>query len=81
MVSYIARNLEPIRQFLNRAFGINTFDPNFYLLNKLPSVVEPGDVLTVVAMALGLSVVATLYPAWRAANSIQSTRCATNERE
>jgi len=63
----IARYLEPVRQFVNHAFGLDIFDPKFYLLNRLPSVIVPSDVVAVVGLALGLSFVATLYPAWRAA--------------
>jgi len=63
----VARNLEPLREFVNRVFGLNIFDPNFYLLSKLPSVIVPSDVVAVVSLALSLSLVATIYPAWRAA--------------
>jgi lipoprotein-releasing system permease protein len=63
----VAKNLEPFRQFLNRAFGLNIFDPNFYLLSRLPSVIVPSDVIAVVSLSLGLSLIATIYPAWRAA--------------
>lgn len=63
----LARNLEPIRLFINRTFDINAFDPNFYLLSHLPSVVVPSDVLAVTCLSLGLSLLATIYPSWRAA--------------
>jgi lipoprotein-releasing system permease protein len=63
----VAHNLEPLRLFVNRVFGLNIFDPNFYLLSRLPSVIVPSDVASVVGLALGLSLVATIYPAWRAA--------------
>jgi lipoprotein-releasing system permease protein len=63
----LAHNLEPIRLFINRTFHINAFDPNFYLLNRLPSVVVPSDVLAVAGLSLGLSLLATIYPSWRAA--------------
>jgi lipoprotein-releasing system permease protein len=63
----VAHNLETLRQFINRVFGLNIFDPNFYLLNRLPSVIVPSDVIAVACLALGLSLVATIYPAWRAA--------------
>ena len=63
----LAHNLEPIRLFINRTFDINAFDPNFYLLSHLPSVVVPGDVLAVTCLSLGLSLLATIYPSWRAA--------------
>ena len=63
----VAHNLEPLRQFVNRVFGLNIFDPNFYLLSRLPSVIVPSDVAAVVGLALSLSLLATIYPAWRAA--------------
>ncbi len=63
----LAHNLESIRQFINKLFGINAFDPNFYLLSRLPSVIVSSDVATVTALALGLSLLATIYPSWRAA--------------
>ena len=43
------------------------FPAEVYFLTQLPAIVDPGEVATVVAMALALSFLATLYPAWRAA--------------
>ena len=63
----VAHNLEAVRQLINRSFGLNVFDPNLYLLSRLPSVVVAGDVILVVTLALTLSFLATIYPAWRAA--------------
>ena len=63
----VAHNLEGVRQIINKSFGLNVFDPNFYLLSRLPSVVVASDVITVTSLALGLSLIATIYPAWRAA--------------
>ena len=63
----VAHNLESVRQSVNRMFGINAFDPNFYLLSRLPSVIVPADVMTITLLALGLSLIATIYPSWRAA--------------
>ena len=63
----VARHVEDIRVFVNRALNINAFDPNFYLLNRLPSVIATGDVVLVVSLALGLALCATIYPSWRAA--------------
>ena len=60
-------NLEAVRQFINRTFNLNVFDPQFYLLSRLPSVIVPSDVVMVTGLALGLSLIATIYPAWRAA--------------
>ena len=55
-----------VRAVIDSQF-INAFDPNFYLLSRLPSVVVPGDVLLITGLALGLSLLATIYPSWRAA--------------
>jgi len=63
----VADNVEPIRQFLNRLLHANLFPAELYFLSRLPSVVDPGDVATVVGMTLVLSLLATLYPSWRAA--------------
>jgi lipoprotein-releasing system permease protein len=63
----VAENVEPIRQFLNRVLHANLFPAELYFLSRLPSVVDPHDVATVVCMTLALSILATLYPSWRAA--------------
>ncbi len=63
----IAENIEAIRSGLNSLLHANLFPAEIYFLSRLPSVVEPSDVITVVAMTLSLSVLATLYPSWRAA--------------
>ena len=63
----VAHNLEAVRQLINRSFGLNVFDPNLYLLSRLPSVVVVSDVVLVVSLSLCLSLLATIYPAWRAA--------------
>ncbi|WP_036257728.1 lipoprotein-releasing ABC transporter permease subunit [Methylocapsa aurea] len=63
----VASNVEAVRQILNRLLHANIFPAELYFLSRLPSVVDPRDVLTVVAMTLALSVLATIYPSWRAA--------------
>nr|WP_050764133.1 lipoprotein-releasing ABC transporter permease subunit [Beijerinckia indica] len=63
----VASNVEAIRQMLNRLLDANLFPAEIYFLSRLPSVVDPGDVFSVVALTLVLSVLATLYPSWRAA--------------
>ncbi len=63
----IAENIEAIRSGLNSLLHANLFPAEIYFLSRLPSVVEPSDVITVVAMTLSLSILATLYPSWRAA--------------
>jgi lipoprotein-releasing system permease protein len=63
----VADNVEPIRQMLNRLLHANFFPAELYFLSKLPAIVDPRDVITVVGMTLVLSLLATIYPSWRAA--------------
>ncbi len=63
----VADNVEAIRQFLNRLLHANLFPAELYFLSRLPSVVDPREVVVVVGMTLLLSILATLYPSWRAA--------------
>lgn len=62
-----AVNIESIRQFLEGMTGTELFAAEIYFLSQLPAEVEWHEVMAVIAMALFLSVLATLYPAWRAA--------------
>lgn len=63
-----AKNVEPIRQFLQSITGTTIFDPLVYFLAYLPAKVNVEDVLIIVIMSLSLSFLATIYPAFRAAN-------------
>ena len=63
----VAENIETIRAGLNKLLHMNLFPPEIYFLSGLPSIVDPGDVVSVVVMTLTLSILATLYPSWRAA--------------
>jgi lipoprotein-releasing system permease protein len=62
-----AMNIEAIRQFLESLTGTELFAEEIYFLSQLPAVIDWGEVTTVIVMALGLSILATIYPAWRAA--------------
>ena len=64
---FVSSNLETIRQWLQSISGAQLFQAEIYYLSRLPSRIETGDVIAVVAMSLVLSLLATLYPAWRAA--------------
>jgi lipoprotein-releasing system permease protein len=64
----IAANAESIRAFLSSLLGITIFPPEVFFLSHLPSRTNPSEVLAIVSVALGLSFLATLYPAWRAAH-------------
>jgi lipoprotein-releasing system permease protein len=63
----IAANLEHVRQWIQYFTKTDLFSPEVYFLTHLPSVIDLHEVLRVALMALALSFLATLYPAWRAA--------------
>jgi len=54
---------------LSTVFGIELWDPSVRFLTELPAKTDPMEVLMIAGMALGLSFLATLYPAYRAANT------------
>ena len=60
-------NIENIRQLLQKISGQDLFSAEIYFLSQLPAKVNATEVAAVVLMALGLSFLATLYPAYRAA--------------
>ncbi|WP_274424635.1 lipoprotein-releasing ABC transporter permease subunit [Chelativorans sp. YIM 93263] len=59
-------NVESIRQFFSWLSGTTIFNPEVYFLSQLPAKMETGETLSVLLMALILSFLATLFPAWRA---------------
>jgi lipoprotein-releasing system permease protein len=63
----IASNAETLRAFVSEVIGVRIFPPEVFFLSVLPSRVDPGEVTAIVIIALLLSFLATLYPAWRAA--------------
>ena len=62
-----ALNVDSIRQGLEGLTGTELWSAEIRFLSQLPAKVETDDVLSVVAMGLVLSFLATIYPAWRAA--------------
>jgi len=62
-----AANIETIRQWLQALTGTELFAAEIYFLTQLPAKIETPDVVSVVLMSLVLSLLATLYPSWRAA--------------
>ena len=62
-----ANNIKSIMAGLNWLTGANLWDPTVRFLSDIPSVIDWGEVASVVVMALTLSLLATLYPAWKAA--------------
>ncbi|WP_183843649.1 lipoprotein-releasing ABC transporter permease subunit [Rhizobium etli] len=59
-------NIESIRQFFSWISGTVIFNPQVYFLSQLPAEMDLSETISVVVMALSLSFIATIFPAWRA---------------
>jgi lipoprotein-releasing system permease protein len=61
-----AMNIESIRIALQTLSGSVIFDPIIYYLSALPSDLQIADVLKIILLSISLSVIATIYPAYKA---------------
>jgi len=59
-------NIDGIKDFVSWVTGTTVFDPSIYYLTKLPADIDPRETAGIVAMAFALSVLATIYPSWKA---------------
>lgn len=59
-------NIESIRELIAWMSSTTIFDPNVYYLTRLPADMDVQETISIVLMALALSILATLYPSWRA---------------
>lgn len=59
-------NISRVTAFIETIFGVKLFDPSVYFISELPSDLQWPDVAAVILASLLLSLLATLYPAWRA---------------
>jgi lipoprotein-releasing system permease protein len=64
----VALNIADITAALETMLGVKLFDPNVYFISELPADLQWLDVAMVVGASFVLSLLATLYPAWRAAS-------------
>ena len=62
----LALNIAELTSALESLTGAVLFDPSVYFISSLPAELQTGDVVAVIVASLGLGMVATLYPAWRA---------------
>ncbi|HWS03853.1 MAG TPA: lipoprotein-releasing ABC transporter permease subunit [Gammaproteobacteria bacterium] len=65
----LALNVETIVPFIEQLFGVHFLSPQVYYISKLPSQLEWTDVTRITGVAFLLSMLATLYPAWRASRT------------
>jgi lipoprotein-releasing system permease protein len=63
----LALNVDVVVPFIEQLFGIQFLDKSVYYISDLPSDLQRGDVVTIALVSLLLSLLATLYPSWRAA--------------
>ena len=62
-------NIRTIQGWVEAVTGTSVFNPEVYYLTHLPARLDWREVTQVVVMALVLSLLATLYPSWRAART------------
>jgi lipoprotein-releasing system permease protein len=63
------RNIVAIQHLVENVTGGRVFDSTVFMLTALPNTIDWGDVARVVVLGLALSLLATLYPSWRAART------------
>jgi lipoprotein-releasing system permease protein len=61
-----ALNLEKVSGFVEKLLGFKFLPSDVYYIDKLPSQINPMDVVMIVITAILISLLATLYPSWRA---------------
>jgi lipoprotein-releasing system permease protein len=65
----LAENVTNVMRFLESVFGFQLMPADIYYISDLPSDMKLYDVMRIVALSFVLSVIATIYPAWRAART------------
>ncbi len=65
----LAFNVETIVSGIEKLFGVTFLDSSIYYISKLPSDPQVGDVTFIGIAALVITLLATLYPAWRASRT------------
>jgi lipoprotein-releasing system permease protein len=62
----LALNIDVVVPFLERLLKMQFLSKEVYFINELPSDLQAADVIAITSVALVLSLIATLYPSWRA---------------
>jgi lipoprotein-releasing system permease protein len=62
----VCLNIERLRELIGWITDTDLFAPELYYLSQLPAEMDTGETVSVLVMALALSILATLYPSWRA---------------
>ncbi|MES9939535.1 MAG: lipoprotein-releasing ABC transporter permease subunit [Candidatus Thiodiazotropha sp. 6PLUC2] len=65
----LAHNVEEIVSWIERTLSVDFLDPSIYYITKLPSDPHTSDMLFIGGMAFLITLIATLYPAWKASRT------------
>ncbi|NVK21832.1 MAG: lipoprotein-releasing ABC transporter permease subunit [Kangiellaceae bacterium] len=65
----LALNLPDIVQWIEQTFNVSVFPQNVYFVNFLPTHLIQSDVVKIAVSAFTISVLATIYPAWKASRT------------
>lgn len=65
--SLLALNISDLVSWFESALGLYVFDPSVYFISQIPSELRQADVMLICGVGIVLSLLATLYPAYRAA--------------
>ena len=65
----LANNLDLLVAFIEKITGLTLWSKEIYYISELPSKVLPADIAMIAAMSFSLTLLATLYPSWRAART------------
>lgn len=64
-----AYNVDVIVPWIERVLGLRFLPPDIYPISRLPSDPRASDIVPITLISLALSLLATLYPSWRAART------------
>ena len=65
----LALNIDVVVPFIEKLLGVHILSKEVYFISELPSDLQRGDVLVVSGLAFVISLLATLYPSWRASKT------------
>ncbi len=65
----LAQNVSPLMHLIERSFGFQLLPAEIYYISDLPSDTRSADVVRIVVVAFVMSLIATIYPAWRASRT------------
>jgi lipoprotein-releasing system permease protein len=65
----VALNIGTIVPFIEHLFGVQFLAKEVYFISELPSDLQKNDVIITASFSFAISLIATLYPSWRASKT------------